>query len=316
MSSGRDGAGDRKALFEDPKSSVRASLWIGRRKCWLALTVQEALIGAVVLPPRPDQPMHLYAYGTERSWRGTPTPRHFYDLRSWRWSVIEVFDEGVFPDGDAVRLIDPLTRDTVAESPHTVRYTPARIASTDVTTLDEAVALLGSVKSAYAGYELDARKLLAYPALIDPQDSISATWYETFGQACALEPEDPKRCPPGHARRFVAAVLVAEKAWEAAEANAHAVALDHLNTEQRNRLRRARRALDLALDPGTPAGEREAALAATVELVQGILVLPTATTNQLRQAIARGRHRPQLALDEHGVATHLAPQSGGTASDG
>ncbi|MGI8415379.1 MAG: hypothetical protein ACR2P2_04075 [Nakamurella sp.] len=297
MSSGRNETGSRKALFDDPKSSVRGSLWIGRRKCWLALTAQQSLIGAVVLQPRPDKPMQVYAYGSERSWRGTPTPRHFYDLRRWSWSISEIFAEGVFPDGVAIQLIDPFTRHTVAESPNADQSTTPRFATKTVT-LDEAVALLGSVKSAYAGYELDARKLLAYPALIDPQDSISATWYEAFGQACALEPEDPKRCPPDHADRFVTAVLVAEKAWEAAEANARAVALDHLDAEQRNRLRRARRALDLALDPATPAGEREAALATTLHLIQGIVVLPPATSTSLQQAIAHGPGRPQLELDD------------------
>jgi hypothetical protein len=294
----RDASNDRKALFDDPKSSVRASLWIGRRTCWLALDVQQSLIGAVVLPPRPDKPMQVYAYGTERSWRGTPTSRHFYDVRRWSWSISEVFTDGVFPDGVAVRLIDPLTRSTVAESPHADRSMTTGVAATTVTTLDEAVALFGSVKSAYAGYELDARKLLAYPALIDPQDPISVTWFDAFGQACALEPEDPKLCPPDHADRFVTAVLVAEKAWEAAEANARAVALDHLDAEQRNRLRRARRALDLAVDPGAPAGEREAALATTLDLIQGIVVLPPAASSSLRRAIAAGSGRLQLGLDE------------------
>lgn len=307
MKADRDETSNRRALFDDPKSSVRASLWIGRRKCWLALAPQQSLIGAVVLPPRPDKPMQVYAYGSERSWRGTPTSRHFYDLRRWSWSISEVFTQGVFPDGVAVRLIDPLTRHTVAESPHADRPTTTRVAATTVTTLDEAVALLGSVKSAYAGYELDARKLLAYPALIDPQDSISVTWYEAFGQACALEPEDSKRCPTDHADRFVTAVLVAEKTWEAAEANARAVALDHLDAEQRNRIRRARRALDLALDPATPAGEREAALATTLDLIQGIVVLPPATSSSLRQAIAHGPGRPQLGL-ELGPA-HPGPKS-------
>ena len=166
---------------------------------------QQTLIGAVVLPPRPDKPMQIYAYGTERSWRGTPTPRHFYDPRTWIWSINEIFAEGMFPDGVAVRLIDPLTRRTVAESPHHLPGTTTQVAPTRNTTVDEAVALLGSVKSAYAGYELDARKLLAYPALIDPHDPISATWYEAFARACALEPEQPSLCPPDHAGRFVAA---------------------------------------------------------------------------------------------------------------
>ena len=294
MSSGRDETDDRKALFDDPKSSVRASLWIGRRNCWLALAAEEGLVGAVVLPARPDKPMQVYAYGARRSWRGVPTSRHFYDLRTWRWSINEIFAEGVFPDGVAVRLIDPLTRRTVAESPHRPSPTATPVAPTRATTVDEAVALLGSVKSAYAGYELDARKLLAYPALIDPHDPISATWYEAFSQACALEPEDPTLCPPDHADRFVAAALAAERAWEAAEANAHAVVLDHLDAEQRNRLRRARRALDLALDPGTPAGERGAALATTLDLIGGIVVLPPATTSKLRQAIATGPGQPAI----------------------
>jgi len=118
----------------------------------------------------------------------------------------------VYPDGVAVRLIDPLTRHTVAESPHHLPLATTPVIPIRVTTVDEAVALLVSVKSAYAGYELDARKLLAYPALIDPNDPISATWYEAFSQACALEPEDPNLRPPDHADRFVAATLVAEKA--------------------------------------------------------------------------------------------------------
>lgn len=239
--------------------------------------------------------MQVYAYGTERPGRGTPARRRFYDLRRWIWSLGDAFADGVFPDGIAVRLIDPLTRNTVAESQDADRPTAVRVTAVTVT-LAEAVVLLGSVKSAYAGYELDARKLLAYPALIDAQDSISVAWYEAFGQACALEPEDPKRCSPDHADRFVTAVLVAERAWEAAEANARAVALDHLDVEQRNRIRRARLALDLALDPGTPAGEREAAMATTLDLIRGIVVLPPVTRSSLRQAIANGPGRSQIGL--------------------
>ena len=176
MSSGPDETNNRKALFDDPKSSVRASLWIGRRNCWLALATRQRLVGAVVLPVRSDKPMQAYAYGAQRSWRGRPTPRHFYDLRTWKWSINDVFAEGMYPDGVAVRLIDPLTCHTVAESPHRLPLTTTPVIPIRVTTVDEAVALLVSVKSAYAGYELDARKLLAYPALIDPNDPISATW--------------------------------------------------------------------------------------------------------------------------------------------
>ncbi len=127
MSSGRNQIDARKALFDDPKSSLRAALWIGRRRCWLALDADQRLIGAVVLPPRPDKPMRVHAYGSERSWRGKPTPRHFYDLRTATWSTNEVFAAGVFPDGVAVRLIDPLTRDTVAESPHARPSTSAPV---------------------------------------------------------------------------------------------------------------------------------------------------------------------------------------------
>lgn len=292
MSSGPNGTSDRRPLFDDQQASVRGSLWIGRRHCWLALDANHALIGAVVLPARSDLLMRVYAYGAKQSWHGA-TRKHFYDLRTGSWSIPEVFAEGVFPDGVAVRLIDPLTRSIVAEPVRTARPPTAPAAAATVT-VEEAVALLGSVKSAYAAYELDARKLLTYPALIDPQDPISAAWFEAFTQACALEPEDPERCPPEHAIQFVIAALAAEKAWEAAEANARAVALDRLDTGQRNRIRRARRALDLALDPGTPAGEREAALAATLELLQGILELPTATNRSLRRAIVDGSERPQL----------------------
>ena len=291
MTSVQDSTSDRRPLFDDQQASVRGSLWIGRRHCWLALDAQRSLIGAVVLPATSDQLMRVYAYGSKPAWYGT-TRKHFYDLHTGTWSIPEVFAAGVFPDGVAVRLIDPLTRVTVAEPAPAAR--PPTPPAAPTVTVEEAVALLGSVKSAYAAYELDARKLLIYPALIDPQDPISAAWFEAFAQACALEPEDPQRCPPDHAALFVIATLAAENAWEAAEANARAVALDHLDTAQRNRIRRARRALDLALDPGAPAGERDAALAATLDLLHGILDLPAATSRSLRQAIANGSERPQL----------------------
>lgn len=300
MSSAPDGTSDRRPLFDDQQASVRGSLWIGRRHCWLALDSRHCLIGAVVLPDRSDMLMRVYAYGAKQSWLGTTTRKHFYDLRTGTWSIPEVFADGVFPDGVAVRLIDPLTRNTVAESSRMARRPtqPAAPApATPTVTVKEAVALLGSVKSAYAAYEVDARKLLTYPALIDPQDPTSAAWFEAFALGCALEPEDPQRCPPDHAARFVIATLTAENAWEAAEANARAVALDHLDAGQRNRIRRARRALDLALDPGAPAGERDAALAATLELLQGILTLPVTTTRSLRQAIVQGSERAQLDRD-------------------
>jgi len=54
------------------------------------------------------------------------------------------------------------------------------------------------------------------------------------------------------------------------------------------------------LDPGTPAGERETALAAALDLIRGIVVLPSATTSRLRQAIATGSGRPELASDGPG----------------
>ena len=295
MTSGQDGTGDRKPLFDDQQASVRGSLWIGRRHCWLALDARQSLIGAVVLPPTPDLLMRVYAYGSTQAWYGT-TRKHFYDLHTGTWSIPEVFADGVFPDGVAVRLIDPLTRATVAEPMSLSRLStpPVAATATPTVTVEHAVALLGSVKSAYAAYEFDARKLLTYPALIDPQDAISTAWYEAFAHACALEPEDPQRCPPDHAARFVTATLAAEKAWEAAEANARAVALDHLDAGQRNRIRRARRALDLALDPGAPPGERDAAFAATLELLQGTVELPATTRRSLRQAIVDGAQRPQL----------------------
>ena len=120
MTTGHDGTSERRPLFDDQQASVRGSLWIGRRHCWLALDAQHCLIGAVVLPDRPDMLMRVYAYGSKQTWYGTTTRRHFYDLRTGTWSIPEVFADDVFPDGVAVRLIDPLSRNTVAEPARTV----------------------------------------------------------------------------------------------------------------------------------------------------------------------------------------------------
>lgn len=162
--------------------------------------------------------------------------------------------------------------------------------------LATALDVLASVKEAYAAYECDYQRVLAAPALADVTEDATATFVEAFQQAVALEPEDPRHCPPGHAARFIAAVSAAEAAWEAAEANATRLGIAGFDPAERTQIRRARQALDLALRADTPAGEREVSLATARRLLAGLVTFPAPLEVAITRALSTGTG-PRPALE-------------------
>lgn len=162
----------------------------------------------------------------------------------------------------------------------------------DAATIDDlatAIDVLASIKQAYAAYECDYQRVLAAPALADVAEDSTAAFVDAFHLAVGLEPERPEHCPPTHVARFTAAVAAAENAWEAAESNAIRLGIAGYDPVQRTQIRRARQALDLALRPDTPAGEREVSLATARRLLDGLITFPAPLESVIAVAIPATR---------------------------
>lgn len=161
--------------------------------------------------------------------------------------------------------------------------------------LSVAVEVHGTIKEAFAALSCDPAKVLTLPALFDNAEDSTAEFIESFADANGLEPADPGSCPPDHAARYVAAVQLCEETWEEAYQNAVDLGVQEYSTQDRGSIRRARLALDLALNPTTAAGERAAALAKARDLLEGIIELPEPLEVRIREAIAAPDAVPAIA---------------------
>lgn len=151
--------------------------------------------------------------------------------------------------------------------------------------LADALQIHASIKLHYGQYATSYSSVLARPALSNINDPITADFIEKFTTANALAPEHPDQAPADHRDKYIHAVVAAETAWEKADANARDLALSTMTESERNRIRLARAALDLALDPQALASVRETALAKAFALLKGLITLPPQLERTLRKAI-------------------------------
>lgn len=151
-----------------------------------------------------------------------------------------------------------------------------------------------TVKNAYAAFCFDPHSVFGRPLLNDVTEPSTAAFYEAQEQAAALETDPGQKIPDQHAVAYIAAVDVLTATWDAADAHAREVGVSRLTTGERTSLRRAQVALDRALDPRTPAGERELAYRRVLELIEGLIVLPEPAADQVRRQVAAAPEKPAL----------------------
>lgn len=286
---------------------------------------QRTVRGAAVLTDAGRRMNARFALWVPSSPSASSRVSSFAELREQTWllveaglswnDVVDILSHSTIDDATAFErdflILDPSSGRRVSmaafggpDRPHapsrpragagTAAAAPTPVAINDIGT---AIQVLASVKEAYAAYECDYQRVLAAPALSDVSEDATGAFIEAFNLAVALEPERPELCPPAHAARFVAAVAVAETAWEAAESHANRLGIAGYDPAQRAQIRRARQALDLALRADTPAGEREASLTAARRLLEGIVTLPAPLEAVITRAISASS-TPRAALEQ------------------
>jgi hypothetical protein len=154
---------------------------------------------------------------------------------------------------------------------------------------DAARARFDALRVDYAAYECDAMEVLRLPALADVSVPSTGRFVEAFAEAQALDTD--ARPPDAHARKFIAAVERAERAWQAARDAAERIRHSALSPDERGSVERVLKLLTTARDSDSEAERLTAYAMARSELARlertGVVRLPRTAVAALDEA-ARG----------------------------
>jgi hypothetical protein len=137
-------------------------------------------------------------------------------------------------------------------------------------------------------YELDAAKLLDFPAMTDMRDPLTVAFHRAKLRADLLRPGKAEDLlgDPEAMRQYLDAVEAYVTAFDAAENEARRRRRGDFSRADQQRMTRAQSLLRVAADRGATPQERERAYELARGELDGLLVLPDRTTAALEQGIA------------------------------
>lgn len=137
-------------------------------------------------------------------------------------------------------------------------------------------------------YELDAAKLLDFPAMTDMRDPLTVAFHRAKLRAQLLAPGKAEDLldDPEAARQYLDAVEAYVTAFDAAENEARRRRRNDFSRDDQQRMTRAQSLLRVAADHGATQQERERAYRLARGELDGLVVLPDRTTAALERGIA------------------------------
>lgn len=143
-----------------------------------------------------------------------------------------------------------------------------------------------AVNRRWLDYELDVGKLIDFPAMTDVREPLTVAFLRAKRDAYGLRPAGTE--PPAAARlaEYRNAVNAFEVAFDVAEREARRIRDSKFTGPERDRLATARKLLRIASDAGSTPAERQTAYKRARRELDGLIVLPDATTAALEARIA------------------------------
>jgi len=137
-------------------------------------------------------------------------------------------------------------------------------------------------------YELDAATLLDFPMMIDLRDPLTIDFHRAKRKADLLRPDSGDDLIEDSERRreYRDAVHEYATAFDVAETEAKRRRRSGFSEPEQERLRRGQSLLHLAQDSEAPQHERRSAYDRARKELEGLIVLPAATTQQLEHRVA------------------------------
>jgi hypothetical protein len=134
-------------------------------------------------------------------------------------------------------------------------------------------------------YELDAAKLIDFPAMTDVRDPLTVAFLRAKREADSLRPVEPSAVSPEELSAYRSAVTSYDVAFQVAETEARRVRLSGFSAAERQRLETARKLVTIVVDDAATAAERQVAYRRARRELDGLIVLPDATVTSLEEKV-------------------------------
>ena len=143
-----------------------------------------------------------------------------------------------------------------------------------------------AVNRRWLDYELDVGKLIDFPAMTDVREPLTVAFLRAKRDADGLRPAGGEPLAAGRLAEYRNAVNAFEVAFDVAEREARRIRDSKFTGPERDRLATARKLLRIASDAGSTPAERQTAYKRARRELDGLIVLPDATTAALEARIA------------------------------
>lgn len=168
---------------------------------------------------------------------------------------------------------------------------------------DDARARLTSAHDAvthrWLEYELDAAKLISYPAMSDGRQPLTAAFLRAKKVADNLRPAEGETLSAERLREYRDAVTDYEVAFDVAERDARRVKDAAFTADERKRLDTAKQLLTVATDQAATPNERQLAYKRVREELDGLIWLSDEAVDELERKVAlelpRGATEPRTS---------------------
>lgn len=155
-------------------------------------------------------------------------------------------------------------------------------------------------------YELDVAKLIAFPAMSDGRQPLTAAFLRAKKTADALRPSSSEaKVTEQQVAEYLDAVGNYATAFEIAEKDARRLRDSTFTDDERKRLDRAQHMLKVAIDQSATPAERQTAYRRVREELDGLIDLSDAAVQNLEKKVSR-QIEPARAADPAPVADPIA----------
>lgn len=164
---------------------------------------------------------------------------------------------------------------------------PAAKPESQAVQLERLFAAHDEVTHRWLDYELDVAKLIAYPAMSDGRQPLTAAFLRAKKAADNLRPDSAKaRITPEHLADYRNAVTDYEVAFDVAERDARRLKDSSFTEDERKRLDTAKQLLTVAIDQAATPAERQVAYRRVRQELDGLISLSDGAIEVLEKKVA------------------------------
>lgn len=171
------------------------------------------------------------------------------------------------------------------------------------------IAAQDAVTHRWLEYELDATKLITYPAMSDGRQPLTAAFLRAKKAADNLRPAEGETLSPERLREYRDAVTDYEVAFDVAERDARRVKDAAFTADERKRLDTAKQLLTVATDQAATPNERQLAYRRVREELDGLILLSDEAVDVLEKKVALELPRERTAPPASAPSAEPAPGS-------